>query len=187
MDINYDKLTSINRAERDNFGLQELGENFIEEFSAYLDSKKQLLKEAEKEQDALSREVAQKSRVEIENAQKIFDEIFERREKKIINQALLSMKTDAKVVDTGKMLEHERNLFDSSMKIIKKSREFVSVYQSKSLKRPKTPKIHVLQDIPSFVWKNGEVIGPFKKEDVLDSLPEDVLEILVKERKCELK
>ncbi len=187
MELNYERLTVLNRSERDNFSLQDIGRDFIQKFSEYIEGKRKLLEEAEKENDALSKEMTSKLITEINNAQNIFNDIFERREKKMINHAILSLKTDANILDTVKMFEHEKILLQEVINSIKKSRDCLLNNSSKTLKNTENGKqLYAAEYISGFIWKNGEVIGPFSKGQHLE-IPEEVASILMNEGKCEIR
>jgi len=183
-DINYKTLRKIQQQEKTFPLLTKIDRNFYQKFSEYL---KNLQRIAEKEENL------QKIKLfddEIQNTKKIAFNIYELREKKII-QAALSKVRGGKP-DLKNLLEIEKRLYDSLVKQIIVSRE--EILEQKLEKKtdvksaPETGKkekksntnaiVRVTQDTPEFVGTNMKTYS-LRKDDVL-TLPKEMSEPLLK-------
>ncbi len=183
-DINYKTLRKIQQQEKTFPLLTKIDRNFYQKFSEYL---KNLQRIAEKEENS------QKIKLfddEIQNTKKIAFNIYELREKKII-QAALSKVRGGKP-DLKNLLEIEKRLYDSLVKQIIVSRE--EILEQKLEKKtdvksaPETGKkekksntnaiVRVTQDTPEFVGTNMKTYS-LRKDDVL-TLPKEMSEPLLK-------
>lgn len=183
-DINYKTLRKIQQQEKNFPLLTKIDRNFYQKFSEYL---KNLQRIAEKEENS------QKIKLfddEIQNTKKIAFNIYELREKKII-QAALSKVRGGKP-DLKNLLEIEKRLYDSLVKQIIVSRE--EILEQKLEKKtdvksaPETGKkekksntnaiVRVTQDTPEFVGTNMKTYS-LRKDDVL-TLPKEMSEPLLK-------
>ncbi len=183
-DINYKTLRKIQQQEKTFPLLTKIDRNFYQKFSEYL---KNLQRIAEKEGNS------QKIKLfddEIQNTKKIAFNIYELREKKII-QAALSKVRGGKP-DLKNLLEIEKRLYDSLVKQIIVSRE--EILEQKLEKKtdvksaPETGKkekksntnaiVRVTQDTPEFVGTNMKTYS-LRKDDVL-TLPKEMSEPLLK-------
>ncbi len=76
----------------------------------------------------------------IKNLENMLLEVYSRREKKIVNLALIKARTNENVFDISVMLEEERNMFNSIVKILKEQRKIIleeknkKEYEYKSIK-----------------------------------------------------
>jgi len=183
-DINYKTLRKIQQQEKTFPLLTKIYRDFYQKFSEYL---KNLQRIAEKEENS------QKIKLfddEIQNTKKIAFNVYELREKKII-QAALSKVRGGKP-DLKNLLEIEKRLYDSIVKQIIVSRE--EILEQKLEKKtdvksaPETGKkekksntnaiVRVTQDTPEFVGTNMKTYS-LRKDDVL-TLPKEMSEPLLK-------
>ena len=183
-DINYKTLRKIQQQEKTSPLLTKIDRNFYQKFSEYL---KNLQRIAEKEDDANKLKLFDD---EIQNTKKIAFNIYELREKKII-QAALSKVRGGKP-DLKNLLEIEKRLYDSLVKQIIVSRE--EILEQKLEKKtdvksaPETGKkerksntnaiVRVTQDTPEFVGTNMKTYS-LRKDDVL-TLPKEMSDPLLK-------
>ena len=110
INITYETLYEVLKKEKDTADLQKLDPVFFEQFTSYLNEKKELL---EKDESLFSLEEKKKVEKQIDNAKRIIKEIYERREKKILNIALIKSRTKSNVIDTSSFLENEKNFFNN--------------------------------------------------------------------------
>jgi DNA replication initiation complex subunit (GINS family) len=93
--INYEGLFDCLRQERTNIQLQQLPESFYSDVIDYL---------RQKEEQPGSGD-------QLKNAQKIIENIYERREKKILSLAISKSRTQSQLLDTSALLPEEKILF----------------------------------------------------------------------------
>lgn len=182
--ITYEKIREIWRKERDSVEIIKLPENFMEKVKKYLKEKKALIEEFEKEDE----ELALRIRLEFENAKKTLRDIYEKREKKIVELALLYSKGKGNVTEVSNMSEEEKELMDKIVKLLRESREkfFNELNEVKVEKEKDRSKesdsimpIKIIEFVPEFMWKDEKVYGPYNENEIV-SLPKEIAEYLIK-------
>ena len=164
--ITFELIRKIQREEQSSPKLIKLPENFFEKVASYLQHKRELI---EKKED---RKVA----LEIKNIERLVENIFNRRERKIINQAIITARTQ---IPPENLTQEEKEFFENLVELIKKRRK---EKLEKIFKIPKKEEVELVvfkEDVPEFVGADGKSYGPFKKGDIA-KLPEENIKILIK-------
>lgn len=203
INITYETLFELLRREKNREELQELSNTFFEDVTRYLKEKNSMLNAQDKKLFFGSDK--DKMQLQVQNIQKILSELYERREKKIINMALTKSRTQG-LVNTANMLEEEKMLFNSISEVFDCYRQGILM----NLQKAKTPEINTniscnrkdetetecepeekdnttirfLSPIPKFLGPELEVYGPFDEDDVA-CLPKKIANILVKKGRAE--
>lgn len=188
-EINYRTLRKIQEMEKNSPILTELKSDFYNAISEYIENlKNRFESEASSHKQALLKE-------EIQNTKKIVFNIYEQREKKIL------LATASKVrggnPDLKNLINIEKDLFDSILNLMLKSREKILEIEDKKKEsndkmtvKPKmvdkveekqgnyNPIVLVTQDIPEFIGTDEKKYN-LRNNDVL-SLPEDMSDMLLK-------
>lgn len=142
--------------------LSKIPENFFEACSKYLSQKRKL---ANNDKKLLK---------ELENTEKIIEEIFNIRERKIVQLALIASRSNVKIEN---LTESEKLFLNELVQEIKNRRaEFLN------LLKEKVTYITFKKDVPKFVGIDGKTYGPFKVGDkILETdLPKEIIEFLKK-------
>ncbi len=113
MAITYETLYEILRSEKNKEELCELDEVFNANVLEYLREKTRILEEASSKNDIFSLDEKDNTQVQLQNIRKIIREIYERREKKIINMALNKSRTNSDIIDTSNLLNPEQKFFQT--------------------------------------------------------------------------
>lgn len=121
VNINYETLFEMLRREKDKEELQKLNDSFFNDVIAYLEDKKKALNDVTLE----SFDDKKRAEGEFENIRKILKDLYERREKKIVNLALNISRTKSNLIDTSALLNEEKGLFDSLMQSLDIGREHI--------------------------------------------------------------
>ena len=201
VNITYETLFELLKREKDMTDLQKLDPSFFNDFIDYLNDKKNMLG---KEDALFSGDEKKKVETQIDNAKRIIKGIYERREKKILNIALIKSRTKSNVIDTSAFLENEKKLFDEVVKVldgfrsevidniidgkqisgttIEKTNETANIEKSGTKKTTKL--VRFLHSVPKFVGKELEEYGPFEEEDVAN-LPSEIAKILLDKGRVE--
>lgn len=211
MTITYETIFEVLRKERNYEDLQKLNEDFFEELSKYIEEKNNALNEKprldqyfeghENEQQAI--------RIQLQNIKRLVKDVFDRRERKIIEMALNKAKTGSNIVDTSSLLPEEKGFFDKQIELISSyRRELLEPVLSSQktqvakkeieLQKPKElntahseninksfKKINILEEIPKFVGLDLEIYGPFKASEEVELNPE-IAEMLIKTNKAKV-
>ena len=209
--ITYETLFEILRREKDRLELQKLDISFYDDVISYIQEKKALL-DGKGQQQLFSEDEKIKTEKQLINIRKILRELYERREKKIMNMAVDKSRTQSDLIDTSSLLETEKTLFDNLVNVLDAFRENIlikvlnaepvaavqqqpvnitgeeptPIAQKQSSDKP-TKLIRFKLAVPKFVGLDGEEFGPFEEEDIA-SLPREIAEVLIrKERPDEIQ
>jgi DNA replication initiation complex subunit (GINS family) len=179
--LTYEALREIQRNEKKSEKLFELSNDFYKAFEAYIEQRTNSKDES--------------STIEVQNAKNILRDIVDRREKKILNQALRTARTQEKV-DKGTMTEKEQELYDALLNVLNEYRfdlngngQKPAEEEEEDEEEPKEEdssriKIKVLEDLPAIVGADFEDYGPFKAGEVIE-LPRENAEIFLNKEKAE--
>jgi DNA replication initiation complex subunit (GINS family) len=207
MTITYEALFEVLRKERNNEDLQKLDADFFSGVKSYIEEKSRILSEKprldqfmegyENEQNA--------TRIQLQNIRKIVKDIFDRRERKIIDMAINKAKTGSNIIDTSSLLQEEKELFNRVVKLISEYRYDILedvILGSKSREEQKDEpkglniaqsepdnkafkKVQILETVPKFVGVDLEIYGPYSTDEELELHP-DIAEMLVKTSKAKV-
>lgn len=163
--ITYSDLREIQKKELEGGALVELSENFYEEVSELLDSKKEEAKTGDM--------IAVR---EYENIKRILSMIQSKREEKIVLMALRSERSHIGLI------KEERDTF-------LKVQQSIAEHRTKMIFGNNTPvlvrKVRLLKDIEQYKGNDEKTYGPFEKGKEY-VLPRTETEWLLKERIAEL-
>ncbi|MBT3416963.1 hypothetical protein HON86_00310 [Candidatus Woesearchaeota archaeon] len=201
--ITYETLYDILRNEKNKAEIQKLPENYLENLINYLNKKQEILESQEKKKSIFTSTEVKKTRRQIESIQKIIKELYERRETKIIQSALISSRTCIKSEEATSMLLEEREFYKNIVEKFDHYRENIlyrlSAGQSpnievkkskpKDLKTNEEPiktarKLKMICDIPKFVGMDMENYGPFNNNQIIE-IPHETADFLIKQNKAE--
>ena len=111
--ITYETLFELLRLEKNREELQKLEDSFFDDVRAYLTDKKNAFESKQSQSILFAADEKEKTRLELANIKKILKDLYDRREKKIVNVALNKARTGVSVVNTANMLPSERMMFDA--------------------------------------------------------------------------
>jgi DNA replication initiation complex subunit (GINS family) len=106
--ITYDLLFDILKIEKSREELQKLDEKFYVHVVEYLNSKESIINNPNT--PVREREL---TKIQLVNVKRLLLELYDKREKKIINLAIYKIKTSAGIINTDSLLEEEKYLFDA--------------------------------------------------------------------------
>ena len=107
INITYDILFDILRSEKSREELQLLDEHFYHHVAEYIRDKEAILLHSQT--PVAEREL---TRIQLGNVRKLLQELYDRREKKIITLALYKTKTHNDVIHTNHLLLEEKGFFE---------------------------------------------------------------------------
>lgn len=151
--LTFETIKQIDREEQNSPKTTKLPDRFFEKLQAYLDAKAKILKE--KSDPATS--------MEFQNTKRILQRILEIRERKLVTQALYSVRTG---LPAENLTPEEKDFFDKLLVQLKDFR--ISVERAMEPKKAEKPVkiVNFLEDTEAFVGPDAESYGPFKQGDV---------------------
>ena len=201
--ITYETLFELLKRERERSDLQKLEPAFFNEVISYIKDKKKILEA--KSDSVFAPEEKKKTERQLENIYKIFRELYERREKKIIQLALDKSRTHSNLIDASALLKEEKVFFDAVTALLDSYREailytvmneklpFMQPLEEKkpsaefksALELKKNAKlVRFAYHVPKFVGTELEEYGPFEEEDIAN-LPIEIADVLINKGKAE--
>jgi DNA replication initiation complex subunit (GINS family) len=212
--ITLERLYDINRNEKKSADLQQLDQNYLSDVQLYMQQKMKELQERKGSDNMFAMSGMDKVERELRSVQRTIREIYERREKKIIDMALNRSRTQSDIIDTSGMLSDETRFYDSILGNLDLYRNEIlrPIFTSESTfdRVEVTPiieeepeevggsndsftvsdpelgvNVRFLASIPQFIWKDLKEYGPFK-EGQEAKLSMSIAEALVKKGRAEL-
>ena len=162
--ITYELIRRIQREEEKQPKLTKLPEDFYSKVSNYLIQKKR----------TASTKADRKETFEVKNIERSIEDIFSRRERKILNHAIIAARTG---INTENLAEEEEKFHSQILQSLKERRMNIL---RKILEQSETKEGMVIfrQETPAFVGADMLNYGPFKEGDVA-RVPEDNKKILL--------
>ena len=200
--ITFETLYDLLIREKQREELLKLDESFFGDVIDYLKQKLAMLEKVSEDNDLFTIGEKDKIEAELKSIRKILRDLYERREKKIMDIALNKSRTGSNLIDTDAMLEEEREFFEDVVEVLDKYRRGVlmnlfkadmpSIEQQKTVadnkekeeKQKETMAVRFTHAVPKFVGSDMKVYGPFDQEDV-SNLPKDVGQLLVEKGRVE--
>ncbi len=193
LNLSYETIFDILMREKTRDELQKLDDHFFSDVVAYVQSKAVI--ESADEDD---REKALK---QIQNIKRMLRELYERREKKIVNMALAASRTSPSFIDSTNLLPVEKKMFDSLLSAMDQFRkgvlqnvlnqrqpDFTEPRKADPLKSgdfvsaseiPSSGKLLKFTEfVPRFIGKELETYGPFEPGQEA-AIPSEIADILI--------
>lgn len=162
--VSFEYLRKILNEEKKSQNLTKIPDDFYETVRMYIEGKKKLAKE-------------KKDEIELRNIERIVENIFNLRERKIINFAIMAARAG---VQPSNLTSEEKQFFQKVFETLKERRIILDKIKS-ALEGEVKKEVEILvvfkQDFPAFVGIDGQTYGPFKKGDIA-KLPEENRKIL---------
>ncbi len=103
--VTYESLFDLVVREKSRDELQSLDPNFFAQLAGYLSEKRSMA-------SIQSAEEKERANRQLQNINRLIRELYDRREKKIINMALARSRAGADIIDTAALLAEEKAMFD---------------------------------------------------------------------------
>ena len=120
--LTYETLYELLRREKSREELQKLDEGFIKDTLNYLREKQQAYDDNLTKNDIFSQSERDKLHIQIANIRKILKDLYDIRERKIINMAINKSRTNSHIVDTQNLLSQEQVMFESLHSVLSQYR-----------------------------------------------------------------
>jgi len=200
VNITYETLFELLRREKSRKDLQKLPDTFFIDALSYLNEKTMFVKQ--KKDELFDADERDKTSKQVENIKQILKDLYQRREKKIIEMALNKSRTENAIIDSSSLLKEEEQLFNSLLELLNKNRKDIisnllqgiapSVKIPESQEQPEekqeqeekdTVKLEIKDFVEKFIGLDLKEYGPFEDGDEVD-LPKEIAQILLKREKA---
>jgi DNA replication factor GINS len=160
--ITFDLIRRIQREEQRSPKLAEIPENFYDAAMSYINQKRQIGED-------------RKGVLEVKSIERLIEDIFDRRERKIVTAAVNTARTN---IQPENMIEEEKDFFDLVAATIRQRRE-AKLRTMFTVEKGEKEDLLVFKDsVPEFVGSDMKNYGPFKKGDIA-KLPDENAKILI--------
>ena len=193
--ITYETLFEIFRREKNRGELQSLDDDFLINVISYLVKKKSILSSNTNQSTLFAEEEKINAEKQLFNIKKILRDLYEQREKKVIEMALNKSRTQSPLIDETPLLKEELLLYGSLVKVLDVSRqdilmkllnaEMPAIREVEPKRVVKDLNLKFVEDTPEFASPDMELLGPFSKDDT-GVFPKKVADILLKRGCAEL-
>ena len=180
--VTYETIFEMVRREKNRDELQKMEPTFFHDIESYVAEKMSALQVAQTTLTVFADEERAKLQKQLENVKTLIKELYERRERKILNMALIRSRTQSTIVDTSALLEEEKAFFTSLCTTLSNQRDQVchrllakqipaqapaekpSLPHHSPEQKPKLGKISVsfLHYVPKFIGRELEEYGPYE-------------------------
>lgn len=210
--VNYDILYDVVRNEKNKEELQKLDPDFYVALANFITEQINAYKSEQQRLDLYSVAEAQDMAKRLANIQKLVKELYERREKKILQTALNKVRTGSHIIDTSAMLDVEKTIYSHLIDLLKgyrheildkllsgkvpsrgmteeEEKEIIDALAKQNQETPKEgfKKIKIIEDVPKFLGADLKEYGPYSRDEVIEIPEELALILLAKQRAVEIK
>ncbi len=162
--ITFELIRKIQLQEQTSNTLTKLPTNFFLAASNYLEQKKKIVSNDDR-----------KGSLEVKNIERLIEDIFNRRERKIINASIIAARSG---IPPDNMDESEKPFYNSVIMLIKSRRnETLKGILSGNVEEH-LPAVVFKEDVPEFMGIDERSYGPYKKGDTAH-IPEENMKIFV--------
>ncbi|MEM4711154.1 MAG: hypothetical protein QXL18_04350 [Candidatus Woesearchaeota archaeon] len=169
--ISYDLLFDILRYEKSKEELYVLEKDFYGKVVEYLKQKESSMLSINT--STTEREL---TRIQLNNIKRILQEIYERRERKIINLAIYTVKTDSNIINVNALLPEEKIFYDNMVLMLSKYRNSI-LNNLLNNKMPFAENIHEETDKLMNKYKNGDSKRIINGNDFSEEDPEKIISV----------
>ena len=168
--ITFEFIREIQREEQKSPSLVKIPEDFYNKVNDYIRQKKKLV---EKKKEKIMT-------TELRNIQRILEDIFNRRETKIMNHAIIHVRSG---VLPQNLIRSEKEFFEAVVDSLKSQRGRLIEGSVEKIETDDYIKIEFLEDVLEFVGIDLKKYGPYNKGDI-GTIPTDNAELFIKANKA---
>jgi DNA replication initiation complex subunit (GINS family) len=122
INITYETLFDITRKEKMQEELQKLHPNFFNHVYKYIAEKETVIQSSPTD-NLFARDEKLMNQKQLENIRRLVTELYARRERKIMNLAIIKSRTNSRLLDTSSLLEEEQVLFNHILHVLNSSKK----------------------------------------------------------------
>lgn len=121
--ITYETLFDMLRTEKNKAELQKLPKTFLKDVQEYINEKRKIVSESKS--GLFVAEEKERAEKQLINIRKILIELYEKREKKIVNMAIDKSRIKSDIVDTSALIKEEMALFEQLEAVFNAQRQAI--------------------------------------------------------------
>lgn len=141
--MSYETLYEFLRREKNREEIQKLPDNFLHEVNEYIEKLRQSIKSKKREVSAFEGDEIKKEENRLNNLVGLLKDLYQKREKKLINLALTKSRTGAKLADVAYLTDEEKEFYNDLVKIMDYYRDTILnkmiALQISGSEKPKLP------------------------------------------------
>jgi len=118
INITYETLFDLLRREKSRAELQKLDNSFFEDVNSYIKEKHAILKDQQMKIGMSAIAEKEKTEKQIENIKSMLKGLFEKRQQKIVEMAIIKSRTSFDTTDYSALLKEEREMFDKLFELL---------------------------------------------------------------------
>ncbi len=123
INITYETLFDLLRREKNRPELQKLSESFFDDLKSYIKEKNSILKGQQIKIGESAEIEKENTEKQIENIRSTLNNLFDRRQQKIVQMAIVKAKTSSDPEDSNALLNQEKKLFESLSDVLSNFRQ----------------------------------------------------------------
>ena len=127
INITYETLFDLLRREKSRAELQKLDNSFFEDVNSYIKEKHAILKDQQMKIGMSAIAEKEKTEKQIENIKSMLKGLFEKRQQKIVEMAIIKSRTSFDTTDYSALLKEEREMFDELFELLQNFKKKVLV------------------------------------------------------------
>lgn len=203
--LTYETLYETLRREKSREELQQLDEGFFRNVLTYLREKQQAYDDNLTKNDIFSQSERDKLHIQLSNIRKILRDLYDIRERKIINMSVNKSRTNSNIIDTANLVVQEQAIFQSLTAVLSQHRSGILhriielrepdvlpiILPVPEVKNEEIPsplphgmkKIKTVEALEQFYGEELEQYGPYQPNEEL-TLPEQLADILISQGKA---
>ncbi len=151
--LTFETIYEILRREKNKADIQPLDKEFYDNIKNYLKDKQEIYEKSLVKTDIFSITERPNIALQLHNTKKIIKELYDKREKKIMEMALIASKTKTNIINVENLLDPEKKLFQELISILDKYRqqytEEISPEDLKTEQEPQTKQEAQKQKAPT--------------------------------------
>ena len=120
INITYETLFDLLRREKNRAELQKLSDTFFDDANSYIKEKHSILKDQQMKIGMSAIAEKEKTSKQIENINTMLKGLFERRQKKIVEMAIIKSRTSSDTTDYSALLKEEQEMFNELVELLNK-------------------------------------------------------------------
>ena len=199
--ITFQSVYDMVRKEKTSEGIQELHPDVFKQLTSYLKTKIRIYKNSKNR--GLNPSELEKMKAQIVSTRKLIKELYERRERKILQLSINKSRTKSDTIDDSTLLKEEKLLFNDATQVLDKYRQdillnlvnarlpFGKKEETMTVEEKTTPTeteetmtVRFTSPVKKFLGLQEEIYGPFEPGDTV-TINKKIAKVIIKRERGE--